>query len=141
MIDFVEYCVKPTHKERVAAAFPEEYIPAGRLRLHAYKELAQLSSREALERCRKNLEDRFGKLPKEAENLFTCHAIRTFGVEKKFDSISCVQGKLVVQKGSQILKARGKFPVIPDTLEPETRLAFLRLILERDYDIPGPGEE
>lgn len=141
VIDFVEYCVKPTHKERVAAAFPEEYIPAGRLRLHAYKELAQLSSREALERCRKNLEDRFGKLPKEAENLFTCHAIRTFGVEKKFDSISCVQGKLVVQKGSQILKARGKFPVIPDTLEPETRLAFLRLILERDYDIPGPGEE
>lgn len=140
VIDFVEYCVKPAGKEAVAAAFPEEYIPSGRLRLSAYKELAKTSSREALERCKENMIDRFGKLPQEAENLFTCHAIRTFGVEKKFDSISCVQGKLVVQKGSKILKARGKFPIIPDTLEPETRLAFLRLILERDYDV-SQGEE
>ena len=138
VIDFVEYCVKPARKEAVAAAFPEKYIPSGRLRLNAYKELAQTTSRQALDRCRENLIDRFGPLPREAENLFTCHSIRTFAVEKKFDSVSCVQGKLVVQKGSRILKARGKFPVIPDTLEPETRLSFLRLILERDYNTPLP---
>ena len=55
---------------RASAFLPEEYIGDVHLRLAAYKEIAAVASAEELAAVRRDLEDRYGRLPEEAGNLF-----------------------------------------------------------------------
>ena len=130
-IDFVDYCIK-TSPGKVSAAFPAEYINSERLRLDFYRRLALLETQEEIDQLRKELTDRFGRLPQEAENLLLCGEIRVLGISEKIDSISCTDNKVVMQKGPSIVRPRGKLPVLPEGLDPETRLKFLKLVLMRD---------
>ncbi|MDN6499428.1 MAG: transcription-repair coupling factor, partial [Yaniella sp.] len=48
---------------------PHDYIPGERLRLEAYRNLAQAADAEAVAAVVEELQDRYGKLPEPAENL------------------------------------------------------------------------
>ena len=130
-IDFVDYSVK-TSAGKVAAAFPEEYINSERLRLDFYRRLALAEDQETIDSLRRELKDRFGKLPAEAENILLCGEIRVLGIAEKIDSISCTDNKVLMQKGSSILRFKGKLPTLPEGLDGQTRLKFLKVILQRD---------
>ncbi|MBR2364532.1 MAG: transcription-repair coupling factor [Lentisphaeria bacterium] len=130
-IDFVDYSVK-TSRGKVAAAFPEEYINSERLRLDFYRRLALAEDQESIDNIRKELLDRFGKLPQETENILLCNEIRVLGIAEKIDSISCTDNKVVMQKGASIVRIKGRLPTLPDGMDPETRLKFLKIILQRD---------
>jgi transcription-repair coupling factor (superfamily II helicase) len=54
---------------RASAFLPEDYIGDVHLRLAAYKEIAAAASDEELAQVRRDLEDRYGRLPEEAGNL------------------------------------------------------------------------
>lgn len=130
-IDFVDYCVKAS-PGKVAAAFPREYINSERLRLDFYRRLALAEDQETLDALRHELQDRFGRLPQETENIFLCAEIRVLGISEKIDSISCTDNKVVMQKGPSILRFKGKLPTLPEGLAPEVRLKFLKVVLQRD---------
>ncbi|MBO4304309.1 MAG: transcription-repair coupling factor [Lentisphaeria bacterium] len=130
-IDFVDYSVK-TSPGRVAAAFPAEYINSERIRLDFYRRTALAEDQESVDALRNELADRFGKLPQEAENLLLCAEIRVLGISEKIDSISCTDNKVLMQKGPSVVRIKGRLPVLPEGLEPETRLRFLKVILQRD---------
>lgn len=49
--------------------FPDDYINSIKERLNLYNELAVISNEQELQKFKNNLEDRFGKLPKPAEDL------------------------------------------------------------------------
>lgn len=53
----------------VNAHLPHDYIPGERLRLEAYRNLAQAADAEAVAAVVEELQDRYGQLPEPAENL------------------------------------------------------------------------
>jgi transcription-repair coupling factor (superfamily II helicase) len=60
----------------IDAHLPESWIPKEGLRLEAYRRIAEAPSLEALDDARKELTDRFGPLPLQAESLLTVAALR-----------------------------------------------------------------
>ncbi len=78
--------IEPEVNLKVAAYFPEAYVPDVEQRLHLYRELALATTPEEIEAFREELLDRFGEPPREAENLIKLAAIkfylRRLGVRK-----------------------------------------------------------
>jgi transcription-repair coupling factor (superfamily II helicase) len=53
----------------IDAHLPHDYVPGERLRLEAYRKIAEVGSPDALEAVRAELLDRYGQLPEPVENL------------------------------------------------------------------------
>jgi transcription-repair coupling factor (superfamily II helicase) len=60
----------------VDANLPHGYVPGERLRLEAYRKIAEVSSPEALGAVREELVDRYGPLPEPVENLLRVAKLR-----------------------------------------------------------------
>jgi transcription-repair coupling factor (superfamily II helicase) len=60
----------------VDANLPHEYVPGERLRLEAYRKIAEVSSDEALAAVREELVDRYGPVPKPVEHLLRVARLR-----------------------------------------------------------------
>ncbi|MGH2726829.1 MAG: TRCF domain-containing protein [Actinomycetota bacterium] len=71
---------EPKHEVKidlpVDAHLPESWISKEPLRLEAYRRIAEAPTLEALDDARKELTDRFGPLPPQAETLLTVAALR-----------------------------------------------------------------
>ncbi|MBO7146709.1 MAG: transcription-repair coupling factor [Lentisphaeria bacterium] len=131
-LDFVAYAFKAP-EGKAPAAFPENYINTPRLRLDAYRRLALINQLEELENFRAELTDRFGRLPVEAENLFLCAAIRVIGMIGRVNSITCSAGRILMERGHELVKHNGKIPVLPDLGTPESKLRILKGMLEKIF--------
>ncbi|QTV06792.1 transcription-repair coupling factor [Faecalibacter bovis] len=91
----VEYVKEVQIDTDLPVQLPDEYIESSEERLILYKELADVEDRQVLEKFRSNLIDRFGELPKEAENLL-------LSVELKWVSKKLGFEKVVLKKGSML---------------------------------------
>lgn len=89
--------VDETNVESDAQAFlPETYVPGASERMLLYRELSAAESEEAAEAFRRRLEDRFGKLPPEADELLACAALRRKGRAIGAERIVLKAGRMVV---------------------------------------------
>lgn len=61
------------------AYFPETYVPGATERMMLYRELDSLSTAAQIEEFRHNMEDRFGALPREGEELLRIVPLRALG--------------------------------------------------------------
>ncbi|MBW3085625.1 Transcription-repair-coupling factor [Austwickia sp. TVS 96-490-7B] len=75
--DRVEQPVEIKIELPVDAHLPHEYVPGERLRLEAYKKLAQVTDEAELDEIVAELVDRYGPLPTAAENLVDVARLRT----------------------------------------------------------------
>src|SRR5699024_1286176 len=70
----------------VNAHLPHDYVPGERLRLEAYRNLAQASDTAAVEAAVEELQDRYGELPEAAQNLVAVanfrNTAREYGVHE-----------------------------------------------------------
>ena len=131
-MDFVEYALlAPSGK--AAAAFPPDYINSERLRLDAYRRLNFIRKPQELAEFRAELNDRFGRLPQEAENLLVCAEIRIIGMAARLSSITCSAGRILMSCGQELIKIEGKIPVLPDLGTPEAKLRMLKGMLEKFF--------
>ncbi|MDO5740948.1 MAG: transcription-repair coupling factor [Ornithinimicrobium sp.] len=78
----------------VDAHLPHDYVPGERLRLEAYRKLAQVKDLEELEAIREELVDRYGEPPPPAQALLQVAALRTVAREAGIADIG-VQGQQV----------------------------------------------
>ncbi|HZW30716.1 MAG TPA: transcription-repair coupling factor [Isosphaeraceae bacterium] len=78
------------------AYFPRDYVPAARLKLELYRRLARLRSLNHLADFRQELIDRFGPLPRPAENLLTETELRILAGAWKLERIHVEEGQYVV---------------------------------------------
>jgi transcription-repair coupling factor (superfamily II helicase) len=60
----------------IDAHLPHDYLPGERLRLEAYRKIAEISSEEALEAVRAELIDRYGPMPDQVSNLLEVARLR-----------------------------------------------------------------
>jgi transcription-repair coupling factor (superfamily II helicase) len=121
--------------------FPDNYINSISERLALYSKLNEITDEKGLDGYRKELEDRFGALPQEAEDLLTSVKIKWLATSIGLEKVVMKQGKFIgyfvsdQQSGfyqstgfSNVLKAVQNNSKVLNMKEKQTR-AGLRLLL------------
>ena len=81
--------------------FPETYVPGSSERMLLYRELDNLEEDRDLEAYRKRLEDRFGPVPHEGEELMQVVRLRRLGKTLGCEKLILKQGRMQMQFVSQ----------------------------------------
>lgn len=92
--EFVEDCALESDLEMY---FTETYVPGSAERMFLYRELDNISDDDQLDAYRKRLEDRFGKMPKEGEQLLLVVPLRRIGKKLGCEKIILKQGRMQMQ--------------------------------------------
>ena len=97
--------------ESVTGAFlPAAYITEPKLRIQAYRALAEVTAQDQLDKVRKGWRDRFGPLPPAVENLLILSEIKLAAAGRRIAKVEVKDRKLMLTfRGDYILLA-GKFP-------------------------------
>jgi transcription-repair coupling factor (superfamily II helicase) len=93
---------------------PQEYIPSENLRLRTYKRVSSISTEAEKQDVRKELEDRFGALPKSVENLLEYATLKSMSERLRISSVE--------RQGSRV--AIRFYP--ETTLDPATLVSVVR---------------
>lgn len=91
---FVDECMVDTD---LPAYLPETYVPGSSERMLLYRELDGLITDEQVAAYRKRLEDRFGKLPQEAEGLLLIVTLRRLGKRLASEKLTLKNGRMSLQ--------------------------------------------
>jgi len=97
--------------ETVTGAFlPAVYIMEPKMRIQAYRALAEVATPQELDRVRKSWRDRFGILPEAVENLLIMSDIKLAAAARKIAKIEVKERKLMLTFGTDYILLGGKFP-------------------------------
>ncbi|MBR1621915.1 MAG: DEAD/DEAH box helicase, partial [Prevotella sp.] len=91
---FVDDCALESDLEMY---FPDTYVPTSSERMLLYRELDNVETDEQLEAYRSRLEDRFGPVPKQGEELMHVVALRRIGKRLGCEKIILRQGRMQMQ--------------------------------------------
>ena len=97
---------------RIPAFIPTSYIGDTTLRIQAYRNLAQISTREQWDRLRKEWRDRFGKFPPAVDNLLALTEIKLAAAKAGVTRVEVREGKLMLTRHGDFILVGGKFPRI-----------------------------
>lgn len=98
------------------------YMPEARLRISAYKELAELVSNKELKALRTRWTDRFGKPPAPVKHLLTATAVKLTAAQAGISTIEVREQKLMLTRNGQyIFIGNKRYPRLSET-EPERKL-------------------
>lgn len=89
---YVDDCTIETDQQ---AMIPDEYIDITAEKIRIYKQLDSMNADKVIDGFRKQLEDRFGKLPIEVDNLFNVVKIRNLGATLGFEKIIVKNGMFI----------------------------------------------
>ncbi len=92
--EFVEDCTVESDLEMY---FPDSYVPGSSERLSLYRELDNIQTDDELDAYRQRLNDRFGKVPHEGEELMNVVLLRRLGRRLGCEKIILKQGLLNMQ--------------------------------------------
>ena len=111
LLDFVAdteaaFAENPT---ALPAFLPADYIEDARLRIQAYRAVAEVAEKGALATLRGSWRDRFGPLPPPAENLLRLTALKIAAAAKRRSHIETRGEKLMLSRGGDYLLQRGRF--------------------------------
>jgi len=93
----------PTIQLPLKAYLPEDYVPDESLRLKLYQRMASLDTEEALDNLRQELEDRFGVLPVQTENLLYVLHVRVLASRASVQAIGKEVNNLILELGPDVL--------------------------------------
>lgn len=128
-VEFIRYGCRGS-SGILAAGIPPGYIESERSRLAVYRFLARVTSENELKEYAAELEDRFGKLPPEVENLLTLTAIKLLAAKSKFSSITVAENRVLLRKrSSDTFRIDGRLPHLSANTRPAERLRELLRIV------------
>jgi transcription-repair coupling factor (superfamily II helicase) len=97
---------------RVPAFIPTSYVTDPTLRIQAYRALAEITTREQLDRVRKEWRDRFGKFPVAVDNLLLLSEIKLSAARANLTRVEVREAKLMLTRRGDFILVGGKFPRI-----------------------------
>lgn len=112
------------------AFLPADYMPEARLRITAYRELAEASQPEDLDGLRENWIDRFGPLPDPVRHLLTATELKIRAARKGCSALEIQEGKLKLSKNGRYIQINGKFPRLIGDNEEEWLESALDWVLD-----------
>ncbi|MGH8094640.1 MAG: transcription-repair coupling factor [Chthoniobacterales bacterium] len=94
----------------VPAFIPISYVSDAALRIRAYRQLAEISTSEQLQRLRRDWCDRFGKWPPAVDNLLLLSEIKLSAARARVGRVEVREGKLMLSRRGDFILVGGKFP-------------------------------
>ena len=122
-LDFVatneaEFVQQPKSPAREADSFPRKlpafipntFISDAALRIKAYREVAEITTRDQLDRLRRDWRDRFGRFPAAVDNLFLLTEIKLAAAKSGVSRVEVRERKLMLTRHEDFILVAGKFP-------------------------------
>ena len=97
-------------QERIPAFIPVAYVSDPAMRIRAYRDVAEITSREQLERLRRAWRDRFGAFPPAVDNLFALVEIKLAAAESGVSRVEVRERKVMLTRHGDFILVAGKFP-------------------------------
>jgi transcription-repair coupling factor (superfamily II helicase) len=94
----------------VPAFIPASYITDAALRIQAYRNSAEITTQEQLQRLRREWRDRYGKWPDAVDNLFLLNEIKLSAARARVSRVEAREGKLMLTRRGDFILVGGKFP-------------------------------
>lgn len=88
---YVEECTVETDLD---LCFPDSFVPDGSERILLYRELDSMEREQDIQRFRDRLQDRFGQIPKQADELIRLVTLRRMGRELGIEKIYLKAGRM-----------------------------------------------
>jgi transcription-repair coupling factor (superfamily II helicase) len=96
--------------EKVPAFIPITYVSDPGLRIRAYRDVAEVTTREQLERLRRDWRDRFGPFSPAVDNLFGLIEIKLAAAKSGITRVEVRDRKLMLTRRGDFILVAGKFP-------------------------------
>jgi transcription-repair coupling factor (superfamily II helicase) len=95
---------------QVPAFVPTNFIGDPALRIRAYRDIAEITTRDQLVELRRNWRDRFGPFLPAIENLFLFTEIKLAAAKAGISRVEVRERKLMLTRGGDFILVAGKFP-------------------------------
>ena len=115
---YVEECSIETDQP---ALIPDGYLDVTAEKIRIYKQLDSLMSEREVDRMHAQIEDRFGRMPEELDNLFTVVKIRNLGAKLGFEKIIIKNGLFIAFFIANQMSPYFESPVFSKLLENITK--------------------
>jgi transcription-repair coupling factor (superfamily II helicase) len=109
-VELIVTARKPSLLQRLPAFIPVAYVSDPGMRIRSYREIAELTSREQLERLRDEWRDRFGAFPPAVDNLFALVEIKRAAAESGISRVEVRERKVMLTRHGDFILVAGKFP-------------------------------
>ena len=118
------------HQSSILPAYiPTGYLADAKLRIHAYRELAEANTPKAIDSLEKNWIDRHGRLPEPVKHLLTIARIKAEAASNKISSVEISGQRLMLQRnGSPILMDGSRYPRLAKTKPAEKLQEALEML-------------
>jgi transcription-repair coupling factor (superfamily II helicase) len=108
--------VENSSSDSLPSFIPTSYLSDAKLRIHAYRELAEANTPKAIDSLEKNWLDRHGRLPAPVKHLLTIARIKAEAASNKISSVEISGQRLMLQRnGSPILMDGSRYPRLAKT--------------------------
>jgi len=97
-------------EQRIPAFVPANYVSDTGLRIKAYREIAEISTRDQFDRVQREWRDRFGKFPEAVDNLFLLAEIKLAAAKAAISRVEVRERKLMLTRRGEFILVDGKFP-------------------------------
>jgi transcription-repair coupling factor (superfamily II helicase) len=111
------------------ARIPSAYISDSRLRIQAYRKIAQAAELAEVDALRAEFRDRYGKLPHEVKLLLRCATVKILAANANIDTVETRADKIMLSQRGQLFQVGGKFPRLTAP-KPEGKLTEIKKLLE-----------
>jgi transcription-repair coupling factor (superfamily II helicase) len=111
------------------ARIPAAYIADGRLRIQAYRKIAEAAELGDLKALRREFRDRYGKLPRMLELLLQCAEVRIRAGDAHIETVETREDRIMLSQRGVLFQVGGKFPRMTGPT-PEARLAEIKGVIE-----------
>ena len=118
----------PSTNGRVPAFVPSSFISDATLRIRAYRDIAQITTHEQLDRLRRDWRDRFGSFPTAVDNLFLLTEIKLAAAKSGVSRVEVRERKLMLTRRGDFILVAGKFPRLIGTKIEQHLREILELI-------------
>jgi transcription-repair coupling factor (superfamily II helicase) len=95
---------------KIPAFIPNAFISDAALRIKAYREVAEITTRDQLDRLRRDWRDRFGRFPAAVDNLFLLTEIKLAAAKSGVSRVEVRERKLMLTRHEDFILVAGKFP-------------------------------
>ena len=94
----------------VPSFIPASWMEEPKARIEAYRKLAEAADRTEIDALQNSWRDRFGPLPRGAENALLCAAIRIEASRRRITAVETRAERLMLTRGGNFLLVGGRFP-------------------------------
>jgi transcription-repair coupling factor (superfamily II helicase) len=96
--------------ERIPAFIPITYVSDPSLRIRAYRDVAEVTTHEQLQRLGRDWRDRFGPFPAAVDNLFGLIEVKLAAAKSGITRVEVRERKLMLTRRGDFILVAGKFP-------------------------------